>query len=305
MGLHSGSVSFDGLPMWVVAVDGDYIEPQFVDAVTMYNADRFRVMVKITNPGDYTVRFGSTTLAQILFGVATLRYIDPSLPTPVNQTSVPFINEVGQNTTTDVTFFDVVTAKNFPSTSVEDVSVAQTFKLHVHPATRAYEWVLNDTVFNMQMYNMDPPLMFRPQPNLMNNVTLTTEFDTWVDIVFIMTTPGQPPHVMHMHSNKFYVIGQGTGDFNWTTVEEAVSERPELFNLKDPIFRDGQQTLSSATGPTWLAIRRHVENAGAVLLHCHIQSHLQGGMAVVIQDAPDRYPRIPEYYIEFAKSEQY
>jgi hypothetical protein len=43
-------------------------------------------------------------------------------------------------------------------------------------------------------------------------------------------------------------------------------------------------------------MRYHVVNPGAWMLHCHIQSHLNGGMAMVILDGIDVWPDVPEEY---------
>nr|GFD57021.1 hypothetical protein [Tanacetum cinerariifolium] len=72
--------------------------------------------------------------------------------------------------------------------------------------------------------------------------------------------------------------------------------QPELFNLVNPSYRDGFVTPPSAGKPTWLAVRYKVEIPGAWLLHCHIQSHLNGGMAAVILDGVDEWPYVPEEY---------
>jgi hypothetical protein len=37
-------------------------------------------------------------------------------------------------------------------------------------------------------------------------------------------------------------------------------------------------------------------NPGAWMLHCHIQSHLSGGMAMVILDGTDVWPDVPDEY---------
>jgi hypothetical protein len=93
-----------------------------------------------------------------------------------------------------------------------------------------------------------------------------------------------------------YIIGQGT-NWNWTTVAEAAAAQPESFNFKDPIMRDGFTTPAVVNGvPTWLAIRYHVQNPGAWFMHCHIQSHLAGGMALAILDGVDAFPPIPADY---------
>lgn len=56
-----------------------------------------------------------------------------------------------------------------------------------------------------------------------------------------------------------------------------------------------QFTTSAAEGnSTWLALRYQVVNPGAFLFHCHIQTHMSGGMAVVLLDGVDAWPAIPE-----------
>lgn len=129
------------------------------------------------------------------------------------------------------------------------------------------------------------------------NLTVTTKNNTWVDLIFRVITPGQPPHPIHKHSNKGFIIGQGEGNFTWTSVAEAVTEIPGSFNLVSPPYRDVFITPPSATGPTWLAVRYHVVNPGAFLLHCHIQSHMQGGMSMVLLDGVDKWPKVPRKYI--------
>lgn len=88
------------------------------------------------------------------------------------------------------------------------------------------------------------PLLFNPNSAAAHNpgLTISTLNDTWVDII-ILTNPGsqnptQPPHSFHKHSNKFFIIGSGEGDFNYTSVKEAMQEQPESFNLDNPLFRD-------------------------------------------------------------------
>jgi hypothetical protein len=88
------------------------------------------------------------------------------------------------------------------------------------------------------------PLLFDPNSTaaLNSNLTIRTLNGTWVDII-VLTDPGsqnptQPPHSFHKHSNKFFIIGSGKGDFNYTSVKEAMQAQPESFNLDNPPFRD-------------------------------------------------------------------
>lgn len=111
-----------------------------------------------------------------------------------------------------------------------------------------------------------------------------------------MSQPGQPPHPIHKHSNRYFVIGYGQGSFDYESVEEAMKYIPESFNFKNPQIRDTFPTPRSKKEPSWLAIRYQVVNPGAFLLHCHIQVHLAGGMALALLDGLDRWPTVPEEY---------
>ncbi|KAK4120744.1 multicopper oxidase [Parathielavia appendiculata] len=75
-GLVTVSFSIDGLSMYIYAVDGEYIKPQLVEAITVTNGDRYSVLVRLTEaqPGDYPIRIASVATAQLLAASATLSY---------------------------------------------------------------------------------------------------------------------------------------------------------------------------------------------------------------------------------------
>jgi hypothetical protein len=79
-------------------------------------------------------------------------------------------------------------------------------------------------------------------------------------------------------------------------VAQAAKHMPESFNFKTPQIRVTFATLPAANGPTWLALRYHAVNPGPFLLHCHIQVHQSGGMALALLDGIDKWPGIPEEY---------
>ena len=62
--------------------------------------------------------------------------------------------------------------------------------------------------------------------------------------------------------------------------------------------RDGFTTTPANGNSSWLALRYEVVNAGAFLFHCHLQTHLSGGMAVAMLDGVDQWPTVPENYLD-------
>lgn len=295
--LITGTFSIDEHPMYVYAVDGSYIEPQLVEAISVTNGDRYSVMVKLNKPGDFTVRLASLTMPQMFVGLATLSYRDPKKPAPTSKPSTPYITDVGLNATADVVFFDESAMKAYPPSPIPQ-SADQMVLVTMQINGQMYNWALNNTIYPMGLDNATP-LLFHPHPELHNNVTITTKNGTWVDIIFQSVSYPQPPHPIHKHSNKMYLLGTGNGLFKWNSVAEAAKEIPGNFNFVDPPRRDGFTSPAALQGPNWMAVRYQVVNPGAFLLHCHIQSHLQGGMSMVIQDGVDKWPKVPSYYLNF------
>jgi FtsP/CotA-like multicopper oxidase with cupredoxin domain len=120
-----------------------------------------------------------------------------------------------------------------------------------------------------------------------------------VDLV-LQSNPKNPAHAIHKHGTPAYIIGQGSGAFNWSTVAEAIAATPTSFNLVDPPLRDGFLTTpSTPTDYSWTVIRYKVPVNTVTFMHCHINEHLFGGMAVVLLEGVDNLPPIPEEYLSF------
>ncbi|KAJ4295274.1 hypothetical protein N0V90_007285 [Kalmusia sp. IMI 367209] len=254
------AVSIDEHPMWVYAVDGHYIEPLKVDALILANGERYSVFVQLDKPArSYGIRIASLALAQLIDTMAVLSYEHAengyaNEAAPI--TSKASINRAGGNMTADVVFFNQAEMVSFPPQFPQPPpAVDQTVKLTLNTAGSSYLWALNDTAFDRAIDNSNPPLLYQDPltSGVGGNITITTKNNTWVDLIFHVATVGQPPHPIHKHSNKGFIIGQGEGNFTWSSVAEAVTEIPESFNLISPPYRDGFITPPSATGPTWLA----------------------------------------------------
>ncbi|MBA0612665.1 hypothetical protein Godav_013244 [Gossypium davidsonii] len=100
------------------------------------------------------------------------------------------------------------------------------------------------------------------------------EYGEEVEIVFQSTNllNASDEHSMYIHGHKFYVLGEGYGNFNST-------RDTETYNLVDPPY------LSTASLPVkgWLTIRFKANNpAGVWAMHCQEGRHLIWGMNTVL-----------------------
>lgn len=290
----SGVVSIDEHDMWVYAMDGSYIEPQQVQAIPVSNGDRYSVLVKTDRAGDYKIRFSANSAPQIIFGHALLS-VDGN---GQEAESKAYIDIAGLPVNKQVAFFNQSIAHPFPPDPPALVA-DRIFNLSMTPDGASYLWALNHTRLMPQLFDLGEPVLFHPDPNLQNNVTISTHLNDWVDLVFIASVFPQPPHPIHKHGTKMYHIGSGTGAFRWSSVADAVQEIPGQFNLVNPPRRDAFTSLPAEDEASWVVVRYHTTDPGAWLLHCHINNHMVGGMMMVIQDGVDAWPEVPAEYVNY------
>ncbi|KAJ5161948.1 hypothetical protein N7492_007340 [Penicillium capsulatum] len=283
--------SVDEHDMWVYAIDGRYINPIRVNAVTIPSSNRYSVMIPLTKPrGDYNIRLVSGAMQQIINTTATLRYTGtPQLDHPSN----PWIMLNGSAANPNTVFLDEKAVIPFPPLTPAETPDA-TYFLTIGRFNSSYLWTLGNSSFGLELEESQP-LLFN-QTAIPDNLIIRTQNNTWIDLIMQVNSGGQPAHPIHKHSNKHFLLGSGDGIFNYSSVAEAMQFIPESFNLVNPQYRDTSSTPDAGVGPTWMAIRYHVVNPGAFLMHCHIQVHQSGGMALAFLDGVDKWPTIPPAY---------
>lgn len=283
-----------GHKMWTYNYNGRYIVPQQVDQITVGNGERVSVFVKLDQAaGDYDIQISNLGLNQLISGFAKLSY--KGSKGPAGTTLLNYAGNGITNTTTVVPFA-ALKAAPFPGEQVAQ-KADKTWKFNIQKLPNqpdAYRWSLaGNTAYDMSRDEGHPLLYQNPADVAESDIIKKTNMGEWVDIIMTTTGPLAQPHPIHKHANKFFVIGQAKGNFTWNTVEEAFAANSSNFNLVNPPFLDGFITLAGEGGPTWTVFRYKVEIAGAWLLHCHMQTHLSGGMAVAIMDGVDAWPTIP------------
>jgi FtsP/CotA-like multicopper oxidase with cupredoxin domain len=268
-GISNAEISIDDHPMWIYEVDGRHIQPVVTDAISVFNGARYAAMIKLDKPvGSYIIRVANNGLNQMVSSIAVLRYKGATSALISN----PSINYAGAITSASVRVFDETTIKPFPAIAPAQTADA-TYILSIDHDGAAWKWTLNGKdMYPMDIDTLQEPILFDPKQGLspeITNLMINTTMGQWVDLIILVNAPSiQPPHPLHKHSTKAYRIGAGIGQFNYKSVAEAMQSIPGNFNLIDPPFRDGFQTIPNGQGPTWLAVRYQVTNPGVFLFHC-------------------------------------
>ncbi|KAJ5682839.1 Laccase abr2 [Penicillium macrosclerotiorum] len=291
-GLLHLTFSIDEHTMWIYAIDGRYVEPVAVNAINIPNSNRYSVLVPLDQTtGNYTIRMVSGSPQQILNTTAILQY---KAPNNLNRDSNPWINLTGGNATANTVFSNDTAIIPFPAITPA-TSIDATYFLTIGHYNASYRWTLGNSSYDLELEESQP-LLFN-QTAIPSDLIIRTTNGSWVDLVLQVDQPLQPAHPIHKHSNKHFVIGQGSGTFGYASVAAAVQDIPGSFNLVNPPIRDTTPTPVAVMGPTWLVIRYQVVNPGAFLMHCHIQVHQSGGMALAMLDGVDVWPTIPPQYL--------
>ncbi|KAL4884004.1 laccase-1 [Aspergillus karnatakaensis] len=308
--------SLDNHTMWVYEVDGHLVQPIPVEMVGVYNGARYSVLVKLDQkPGEYTLRVSDNGGDQVMGTYAILWYenapVDPENADDVPQASIgPFtsgyMNYGGFNTTPEVR--ELVFTENLPVFDAPppppSSEVASTLRTSMTRINNSWAWSLGNQALYETEITASTPLLFETDPLslLPEDVAYTTTNGTWVDIVLEIHAnskdPIHPPHPIHKHGSHAYIMGRGTGPFEWKDTAEAERAVPESFYGKGKIALRDTFVMdffdSRRMGGAWMVIRYFVTGRFASLLHCHIVSHQMAGMSLPILDGVDVWDTVEE-----------
>ncbi|KAL2286389.1 hypothetical protein FJTKL_07149 [Diaporthe vaccinii] len=181
LSLQQVQFSLDELTMYMIAADGNYIEPEAVQSLEIYNGQRYTLLAKLTQPKKYRMRISGTTDTLMIFATALLDFQIPG-ETQSTQPTIPYINEVGQNTTADVKILNPNTIRPYlPDTIPKAADV--TYKLTTVVGGQVIYWAFNQTILPLETVDLSP-LLLSPQPGRQDNHTITNPpGGVWVDYV--------------------------------------------------------------------------------------------------------------------------
>ncbi|GKZ75283.1 hypothetical protein AnigIFM50267_004312, partial [Aspergillus niger] len=165
--------------------------------------------------GNYTVRVANSYANQIINGNAVLSY---QAAIEQNSVSEPYITEIGTAVSRETSILDESNLVPFPPIPPAS-DVDRTYILNIHMYNASYRWVLGNDSYPLSLEHLSTPVLYNIS-SIPVQYTLPTYNDTWIDIIFNITVD-EPQHPLHKHSNKFFVIGEGTGPWTYSSVADA------------------------------------------------------------------------------------
>ncbi|KAF9233715.1 laccase [Melanogaster broomeanus] len=260
--------SIDSHTFTVIEADGESTRPLVVDSIPISPAQRYSLILEANQTVDnYFIRVTPTTYnasSDNGLNSAILRYSgapieDPqnrtwSLVNPLNESNLHALNSPGAPGVPGVGNADInlnlIAQFNDTSSQFEINGVA-----YESPTTPVLLQILSGALTTAQL---------KPQGSV---YTLPANKVVEVSFPAALLTASHP---FHLHGHKFDVVrSAGASDYNYV----------------DPVRRDTVATGTSTSGN--VTIRFVTDNSGPWFLHCHIDFHLEEGMAIVFaEDTP-------------------
>jgi iron transport multicopper oxidase len=250
--------------MTIIEADGVNTEPLVVDSIQIFAAQRYSFILTANQPvGNYWVRalpnLGTTGFSGGI-NSAILRYVGAPLVDPTtNETSTMPLLEPNLHPLVDPA------APGIPI---------------LGDANNTFNFVITDSggefaINGASFIPPEVPVLLQilsgaqtAQALLPPGDVFTIPHNAVIEVSIPGGAPGSP-HPFHLHGHKFSVIR---------------SAGSSVYNYVNPVQRDVVSTGSAGDNVT---IRFFTDNSGPWIFHCHIDWHLNAGLAIVFaEDVP-------------------
>ncbi len=267
--------SIDNHVMSVIAYDLVPIEPYNTTVVTLGIGQRADVIVQANGSSTDLVYMRSTistycslpyqpdALAIVYYENANTSATPTSTGWTIDDTSC------GNDALSATIPYESIT----PAAANTTVQVSINFELN---STGNFLWTVDGSSFRVD-YN-DPILALAAGGN--DSYPYSPEwnvydFGTNQSIVIVVNNETPLSHPMHIHGHNMYVLNEGVGSWDGTTIRSG-----------NPMRRDVVQLQADG----YVAFQIDADNPGVWPFHCHIAWHVSGGLYLNLLERPDLIP---------------
>ncbi|KAF7360060.1 Laccase 2 [Mycena venus] len=257
--------TIDGHNMTIIEADGVNTEPLTVDSIQIFAGQRYSFVLNANQPEDNywirTVANGGTAGFDNGINSAILRYVGANETDPTtNQTTstAPLVE-------TDLHPLVATAVPGSPVAGGADITMNFAISLD----TTSFTFEINGANYTPPTVPVLLQILSGAQSAtdlLPANDVFTLPANSVVEISIPGGTAGAP-HPFHLHGHNFFVVKSAGSD---------------TYNFDNPIIRDVVNTGTATTDNT--TIRFVTDNAGPWIIHCHIDFHLEAGLAVIFAE---------------------
>ncbi|EJF61592.1 laccase [Dichomitus squalens LYAD-421 SS1] len=264
--------SIDNHDLTVIETDGIETQPVTINAIQIFSSQRYSVVLTANQTiGNYWIRAhpndGKLVGYTEGYNSAILRYdgAPPVEPKTSQQATQNLLNEVDLHP---------LVPRKTPGTPTKD-GVDKAISMRFSFNKSSYNYYIN----NVSFVPPTTPVLLQilsgaqsAQDLMPRNSIYALPMHSSIEISFPTSASAVGfPHPIHLHGLSFAVVR---------------SAGSTAYNYDNPVWRDTVSTGNSTTDN--VTIRFRTDNPGPWFLHCHIDSHLDTGFAVVMaEDIPD------------------
>ncbi|KAF8159248.1 yellow laccase [Crassisporium funariophilum] len=259
--------SIDGHTMTIIEVDGVSVQPLVVDSIQIFVGQRYSFVLTANQPvANYWIRAQPNVGAQGFVGgvnSAILKYIGAPNADPITTQSIsssPMLE-------TNLHPLSNPGAPGIASPGAADVNI----NLDINFSFTNLKFTVNGATFTPPTL----PVLLQIMSGAQTAQDLLPAGSVYVlppNKVIEISIPGGSigsPHPIHLHGHTFDVVR---------------SAGSSVYNYDNPVKRD---VVSAGLAGDNVTIRFTTDNSGPWIIHCHIDWHLEIGLAVVMaEDVP-------------------
>ena len=272
----------EGHSMLVVEVDGEPIAPMAASSFPISAAQRYAFLLATSNSSLFNYRIHAD------MDLSMFDNPPASLNPLVNATlsygqGLPLYVPPDNFTAPDPSAFDEMA---FQPLNASDASTSADKVVVMDMSFDVYEDGINHGAFNHQIFHYYPvPALYtaatmgslasNPAVYGPNGPFVVLDHFKTVDIVINNLDANK--HPIHIHGHKFQVI---------QLVKSGVYD-PATPSLPSPMANPPRRDTIVIEGGGYAVLRLFTDNPGVWLMHCHIEWHLQAGLAALLIEAPN------------------
>jgi len=277
----------------IVEIDGVAVEPYEVDSIYITVGQRYVALVKTKSRSDVNYRFINALDAEMLdflpedLQLVSTNYLvyDKDAAKPKHYPYYDF--EKFTNSLKGFNDFDLKPLSGEKLLPEPDITIQVNFSMEVLGNGVTY------ALFNDKSY-VPPkvPILYtvlssgalstNPEIYGSNTNTFVLQGNETVELILNNHDPGK--HAFHLHGHNFQVISRspGTDDedhpVEFNPNNDTMTDYPEY-----PMIRDTVEVNSNG----YFVLRFKADNPGVWFFHCHVDWHLEQGLALVLVEAPE------------------
>ncbi|KAF9530009.1 ferroxidase [Crepidotus variabilis] len=267
----------DGHDMRIIEVDGTDVEESPIDLLSVTVAQRYSVLVTARNDtgSNWAIH---ANMDSVMFDDMPPN-LNPNVTSSVTYSSSASIQDLGFVDE----YHDVNDTALVPVIKIASPAATKTIELEVSLGTM--DDGINRGMFNQITFNSQKVPSVFSALTLGSNATIQEAYGPLsividhmevIDIVLKNSDAGK--HPFHLHGHKPMIVGRST-DY---TSDDTSLNPPIVEGQANPMRRDVFQIPSGQS----ITLRVVADNPGVWFLHCHIEWHLQAGLAMQFIEAP-------------------